>query len=235
MALFCAAIQRDSVSHSRFSFLSHVQIFSSLFVVWKCPYNFFSSHFCFLIIVILLIFVFFVLFLDAVISHSLLFFILSSSRHRCVDAIFNDGESSSSLFSFLSMSSLGCKALCIVMGFLVLWFICWSSFFIHFKSRVSYKEDKPMCLSFWWNFYYIVWFQVVFSFSWDILFQFFLSSPLVWWSPLSIFPSICKFPFLRAFSFFSWFCISFPFIICRFRFSLWTWCQIPSLYRHCLY
>ena len=66
MALFCAAIGRDSVSLLRFPFLSQVQIFwyeISLVCHLKCPYNCFSSHFCFLVIVVLLILVLFVLFL----------------------------------------------------------------------------------------------------------------------------------------------------------------------------
>ena len=37
----------------------------------------------------------------------------------------------------LSTSSLGCKALCIVMSFLVLWSICWSSL-INFKNGSLY-------------------------------------------------------------------------------------------------
>ena len=40
------------------------------------------------------------------------------------------------------------------------------------------KGGKPRCLSFWWDFCCRVWFWVVFSFSWDTLFKFFLPSPL---------------------------------------------------------
>ena len=61
---------------------------------------------------------------------------------------------------------------------------------------------QPWRLSLCWDFYYAVWFRVVFSFTWDILFFFFLSSPIVWWYPFLIFPSVCKFPFLQAFWFF---------------------------------
>ena len=39
----------------------------------------------------------------------------------------------------LSMSSLGCKAFCIVINFLVLWSICLSSFLIHFKNDPEYQ------------------------------------------------------------------------------------------------
>ena len=48
VALFCAAIRRDSVSLLRFPFLSRVQVFSSetsLVCRLKYPYSCFSSHF----------------------------------------------------------------------------------------------------------------------------------------------------------------------------------------------
>ena len=51
MALFYAAIRRDFVSLLKFPFLSHVQVVScEMFFIGRC----FSSHFCFLVIVILL-------------------------------------------------------------------------------------------------------------------------------------------------------------------------------------
>ena len=40
-----------------------------------------------------------------------------------------------------SMSSLGCKVLCMVISFLVLWFICWSSP-IHFKNGPKYLTKE---------------------------------------------------------------------------------------------
>ena len=71
MALFCAAIRRDSVSLLKFPFLSHVHVLSCemLFIshlkqLWSC----FSSYFSFLVCVILLSIVLSVLFLMAVIS-----------------------------------------------------------------------------------------------------------------------------------------------------------------------
>ena len=57
IALFCAAIRRDSVSLLKFPFLSHVQVLSCemLFISrLKRPWSCFSSHFCFLVFVILL-------------------------------------------------------------------------------------------------------------------------------------------------------------------------------------
>ena len=71
IAPFCAAIWRDSVSRLKFPFLSHVQVLSSkmLFISrLKRPWSCFSSHFCFLVFLILLSIVLLVLFLMAVIS-----------------------------------------------------------------------------------------------------------------------------------------------------------------------
>ena len=65
-------------------------------------------------------------------------------------------------------------------------------FFIHYKNRY---------LILWWVFCHIVCFRVILSLSWDILFHFFLSSPLIWRSPLPKLPRIFMFPFLRAFWF----------------------------------
>ena len=73
----------------------------------------------------------------------------------------------------LSMSPLGYKALFIVIGFLILWSICWSSSIVHFKNGPEYlMRIQPRCLSFWWEFCYIVWFRVVFLSSRDTLFKF---------------------------------------------------------------
>ena len=93
IALFWAAIRRDSVSLSRFPFICHVQVFSceiSHVCRLKCLYSCFSSHFCFLVI-----FVLFILALS-VISFHRQFFMYSSSR--CVDAILIPGKSSFSFF-----------------------------------------------------------------------------------------------------------------------------------------
>ena len=71
MALFCAAIRRDSVSLLKFPFLSQAQVLSReiLFISrLKRPWCCFSYYFCFLVFVILLSIVLSVLFLMAVIS-----------------------------------------------------------------------------------------------------------------------------------------------------------------------
>ena len=83
MALSCVAIRRDSVSLLRFPFLSYVHVFSgemSLVSRLKHPESCFSSHFCFLVIVVPLFLVSLVLFLVAVISLPPHFSMLSSSR-----------------------------------------------------------------------------------------------------------------------------------------------------------
>ena len=69
-ALFCAAIRRDSVSLLKFPFLSHVQVLSCKMFIsrLKHPSSCFPSHFCFLVIVILLAIVLSVSFLMAVIT-----------------------------------------------------------------------------------------------------------------------------------------------------------------------
>ena len=124
MSLFWAAIGRDSVSLLRFPFLSHVQVFScemSLVCHLKCPYSCFSTHF--------------------------LFSMYFCSVDACIvcEVSGSCNQSSSTNFSppfldtyNLSTSSPGCKALYIVMGFLVLWFICWSSSLFLFKNGPEY-------------------------------------------------------------------------------------------------
>ena len=130
MALFWAAIRRNSVSLSGFPFFNHVHIF--LCGMWlvgriKRRKGCFSYHFCFLVISVLLILVLSVLLLMAVISFSPCFSMSSCviilMRQRCLQC-----RQVMSLLSFLntyslSTSSLVCKALCRVISFLVLWSI----------------------------------------------------------------------------------------------------------------
>ena len=108
----------------RFPFLSYVPVFSceiSLVHRLKFPYNF-LSHFCFLVIDVLLILVLFVFVLVAVISY----------------VVFESSIRVLFLILFLIYLSRGCKALCIVHSVLVLWFICKSSSLFHFKNSPGY-------------------------------------------------------------------------------------------------
>ena len=146
MALFCAAIRRDSVSLLRFLFLCHVQVFSceiSLVCRLKYPYSCFSSHFYFLVIIIELIIALFVLYLVAAIILSLLFFyVVFESLCRYIDTSFNTGESSSYLFSFLTytvclhhFSDVRLYASSLVF---LSWSICWRSSLVHFMDGPEY-------------------------------------------------------------------------------------------------
>ena len=106
--------------------------------------------FCFLVIFILFVRVLSVLFLVAVISLSQCFSLLYSSR--CIDATTLSSILVRPLpFSFLdiyrlSMSSLGCNALCMVISFLVLWSICLSSSLVHLKNGPGHLTRKTALL-----------------------------------------------------------------------------------------
>ena len=100
MALFCAAIRKDSDSLLMFSFLSHVHVFPcviSLVCRLKYPCSCSSSHFCFLSVIDHCI-------VSAVTgrcnqSFLALFYVVFDSLYRYIVAIFNAGESTSSFFS----------------------------------------------------------------------------------------------------------------------------------------
>ena len=122
MALFCAAIRRDSVSLLMFSFLSHIHVFSSkmkLVSHLTCSYSCIYFYFWFLIVSGLLILVLPVLFLMPVVSLPLRFSILSSSRWIEAPTLSWMPESCLPP-SFLDTYSLSmwCKALCMVISFL---------------------------------------------------------------------------------------------------------------------
>ena len=101
----------------------------------------FSSHFCFLVISVLLILVSSVLSLEVVISLSPHFYMWSSSR--CINAstlasIMVSLLPPSFLDTYsLSTSSLGCNAVCMVISFLMIWSICFFSL-INFKNGPEY-------------------------------------------------------------------------------------------------
>ena len=84
-----------------------------------------------------------VLLLAALITLSLLSLVWSSSP--CIVASMQSSTLASSLPPFfdtysLSTSSYRCKALCIVINFLVLWSICLSSLFVYFKNDFEYLK-----------------------------------------------------------------------------------------------
>ena len=123
MALFYAAIGRNSFSLLRFPFFIHVQVFSfeiSLVCRLKYPYNCLFFHFCFQVIVVLLICVMSALFLKAVVSLSSFFFMWSSSRRIDTSTPLSVLASPLPPFYYIySQSSVGCKVLCIFICFLV--------------------------------------------------------------------------------------------------------------------
>ena len=128
-----------------FAFLAMSKFFRvrfRLLVAWNVDTVIFLPIFCFLVIFVLLMLVWSVLFLVAVIS-LLLYFLLVvfESLYRCNHAFFNAGESSSSFFSWHMQSMYvisGCKALCMVISFLVLWSICLSSSVVLFNNGPEY-------------------------------------------------------------------------------------------------
>ena len=136
MTLFCVAIRRNSLSLLKFPILGQFQVFSwGIYFVYrlKYPYSWFF-HFCFLVIFALFIFKLPALFLVTVISLSI----------PCVDALMLSSMLATLLpLSFLdkyslSMSSLECWTLCIIISFLIFWSICFSSPFLHFKNGPEY-------------------------------------------------------------------------------------------------
>ena len=140
------------------------------------------------------------LFLVTVISFPLLFLMLSSNR--CIDATTWSSMLASHLppsffdTSSLSITSLRCKALGIVISFL-LWSICWSSSLVHFK-KVSDFLTRGTAQVFTLLIKFLL-LSIVLRYS---FFIFAFISALFWWFPLSLLPNICKFSFLRAFWFF---------------------------------
>ena len=104
MVLSCAAIRRDSVSLLKFPFLSHVQVLSCEILFTSrlnCPIELFSFPFlfpsyCHSVVHRVLSFVS----SDCNESSFVCLYIVFESFYRCVNAVFNAGKSSSSLFSW---------------------------------------------------------------------------------------------------------------------------------------
>ena len=130
----------------------------------KYPYSFFP-HFCFFVIIILLIFMLSMLFLVAVISLSLLFFMYPLSQSidiSTLSSVLVCPLPPSFLNTYnLSMSSLWCKALIFLCGLLIDVLPLSTS-----RKVVSiFKGGQPRCLSLCWDLCYVVWFRVVLLFS----------------------------------------------------------------------
>ena len=111
---------------------------------------------------------------------------------------FNVGKFSSSSFFFLdtyslSMPSLRCKALCIIIKFLVLWSIYQSSSLVHLKNSPDYLTRRTA----------LVLISLVRFLLQSLVLRSFLIhlrySFVIFLSFLQIFPSICNFPSLQSF------------------------------------
>ena len=120
----------------------------------------------------------------------------------------------------LSTSYLVCKALCIFIYFLSLGYIFGRSSFVLFKNGPEYFTRRTVQVfirlpRFLQNSLFSNWFLVHPRYS------FFLSSPLLWLSPLQIFPNTCKFFFSLRVLIFSelFFLFLLSFVVSRF--SLW--------------
>ena len=153
MVLFCVAIRRNSPSFLRFSFHGHVQVFSweiSSVCRLKYPYSCFSSHFYFLVFIVLLI--------RAVSGHCNFFFffnIVLESLYWHLHIIFNASVSSSFFFSWhiYSVSSLGYKTLSSGLPLSILRII-----------QNILPGVLPKRLSISWDFRCWVWYRQVFAF-----------------------------------------------------------------------
>ena len=79
------------------------------------------------------------------------FYLVFDSSYRCIDAIFNAGESSPAFFSrhCLSMLSLWCKALFIVISFIVLWSICQIPSLYPDCIFLLFVLESPILFHFW--------------------------------------------------------------------------------------
>ena len=167
----------------------------SLFL--KISIHLFSSHFCFLgFVVLLFIFMLPMLLLAVVINPSLLFLIQPSSPY--MDAPMESSILASSSSFFDACNLCYCKALCIIISFLVLWFNCLCSLCI-LRSWVSYKGNCPGVYTFDMISVEKNGFKKLSRTSEEFFSFVFLSSPLAWCCPLPIFQSKSKFHSIKEF------------------------------------
>ena len=178
MALFWAAIKRDSVSLFGFPFCSHVQVFSreiSQVCRLKYPYSCFSSHFCFQVFTV-------VLFISAVTGRYNQFFFALVNVVLVSMHLHN-------LQSFLRLSLTLITCLYYLSGVRPcaspLIFLSYGSFLRVPRLSIlrmvlsNLQGGLFRGLSLWWGSCVRALFWKVFLFVWGILFLFFLSPPLV--------------------------------------------------------
>ena len=176
MALFCVAIRRDSVSLLRFPFLRNIHVFSCDFPylslgissqLFFFPFRF--SSYCWSADPWVV---------SDVSGHCnesiYAFYAVFETTYRCINTIFNV------LFLFLFLTHIVClyhlenvwpytKSLVFLFSGPFAEVLLLSTLRI-FSSML--QGGQPTYLSFWWDFCYAVWFRIVFSFSWGILFHF---------------------------------------------------------------
>ena len=136
MYMYYVAIQHFYFERSSFSlkFLSFLAMSKSshvrfCLIALEISIQLLFFQFFFLGIVVRFILVFFVLFVVVVSGLTLFFFMLSMRCHIDVSSMLSGPLSPTFLDIYsLSMTSLGCKAYCIIMNLLVLWSIFWRYF-----------------------------------------------------------------------------------------------------------
>ena len=106
-------------------------------------------------------------------SYPVLIYVVFKSLFRCIDAILNSGKSFS---SFFLTHTVCLRHLWVVKSYASSRVFLFSGLFVEVlplsTSRIVpsiLREGQPWDSSLWRNFCHIVWFWVVFSFSWNTL------------------------------------------------------------------
>ena len=164
--LYCYKIQFFSKDFLFLAISKSFRVRFRLFVAWNVHIVGFSSHFCFLVIFVQLMLVLFVLLLVTVISLSWHFLCCFFNRFIDVPMLSSVLVSPPSLF-FLQFAYVFMHR-CFLSGLFV---EVLPSSTLRMVSSIL-RMGQPRCLSLWWVFCYVVWFPVVFLFSWGILLNF---------------------------------------------------------------
>ena len=196
----------------------------------KYPYSCFSSYSCFLVIVVPFIIVLLALFLVAVVFTYSIYEIFVP-LYWCIHAIFNVDESSTYFFSWricLSISSLRCKALCIVISFLAILSIRLSSSIVHFKygpEDLTKREYTGV-----YHFDMIPAVELcfeMFSRSSEVHFPFFFPSYPFDGARFQYSQELEIFLFFQVF----WFFLNLTvLLLVFFHYSLWVWYRVTSIF-----